>query len=85
MKRETSQTRDPEQLRGGEVGVFFFSSFHSVVLLKIPHKPQRPPFPRFLSFLAGPRVRTWREGKEKRTETPWRFWLRAGVCSWFRG
>ena len=64
---------------------FFFSSFHSVVLLKMPHKPQRPPFPRFLSFLAGPRVRTWREGKEKRTETPWRAWLRAGVCSWFRG
>lgn len=24
------------------------------------------------------------EGKEKRTETPWRAWLRAGVCSEFR-
>lgn len=64
---ETSQTRDPEQLRGGEVGVFFFfSSFHSVVLLKIPHKPQRPAFPRFLS--SSPDPESGPGGKERRSE-----------------
>ena len=29
---------------------FFFSSFHSVVLLKIPHAPREPPVPRFPSL-----------------------------------
>lgn len=46
---------------------FFFSSFHSVVLLKIPYAPQRPPVPP-LPIPSPPDPESGAGGKERRSE-----------------
>ncbi|VCX36530.1 unnamed protein product [Gulo gulo] len=61
---ETPQTRDPEQLGGGEVGVFLSLSLSSRWwCLKYHLRPRDPrhPAPRFPPFPTRPRVGSWRE------------------------